>query len=36
MKCLNIMKAHYGDNNLNLAKTYNYIGEVYSDQGNLE
>jgi hypothetical protein len=36
MKCLNIMKAHYGDNSLNLAITYNNIGSVYSDQGNLE
>ncbi len=36
MKCLNIMKAHYGDNNFNLASTYNNIGNVYSDQGNLE
>jgi hypothetical protein len=36
MKSFNIMKAHYGDNNLNLASTYNNIGEVYSDQGNLE
>ncbi len=30
------MKAHYGDNNFNLASTYNNIGNVYSDQGNLE
>ncbi len=29
MKCLNIMKAHYGDNNFNLASTYNNIGIVY-------
>jgi hypothetical protein len=35
MKCLNIKKAHYGDNNFNLASTYSNIGNVYSDQGNL-
>ncbi len=29
MKCLNIEKAHYGDNNFNLARTYGSIGEVY-------
>jgi hypothetical protein len=29
MKCLNIEKAHYGDNNFNLASTYNNIGNVY-------
>ncbi len=29
MKCLNIEKAHYGDNNLNLASTYGNIGSVY-------
>ncbi len=29
MKSLNIEKAHYGDNNFNLATTYNNIGEVY-------
>jgi hypothetical protein len=36
MKCLNIEKAHYGDNNFNLASSYNNVGLVYSDQGNLE
>ncbi len=36
MKCLNIKKAHYGDNNFNLANTYNNIGGVYQDQGRLE
>ncbi len=36
MKCLNIKKAHYGDNNFNLASTYENNGSVYSDQGNLE
>jgi tetratricopeptide (TPR) repeat protein len=36
MKCLNIDKAHYGENNFNLASTYNNIGEVYSDQRNLD
>jgi hypothetical protein len=36
MKSLNIDKAHYGEDNLNSASTYNNIGEVYSDQGNLE
>ncbi len=29
MKCLNIKKAHYGDNNFNLASTYGNIGSVY-------
>ncbi len=29
MKCLNIMKAHYGDNNFKLATTYDNIGGVY-------
>ncbi len=29
MKCLNIDKAHYGDNNFNLASTYGNIGNVY-------
>ncbi len=36
MKCLNIQKAHYSDNNFNLASTYNNIGKVYREQGNLE
>jgi hypothetical protein len=36
MKCLNIEKAHYGDNNFNLGSTYGSIGNVYIDQGNLE
>jgi hypothetical protein len=36
MKSLNIKKTHYGENNFNLASTYNNIGSVYSDQGNLE
>ncbi len=36
LKCLNIEKAHYGENNFNLAYTYNNIGKVYSNQGNLE
>ncbi len=31
MKSLNIKKAHYGDNNFNLANTYRNIGSVYSD-----
>ncbi len=30
------MKAHYGDNNFNLATTYNNIGGVYDSQGKLE
>ncbi len=34
MKCLNIQKAHYGDDNFNLASTYENIGILYSDQGN--
>ncbi len=29
------MKAHYGDNNFNLANTYNNIGNVYRGQGSL-
>jgi tetratricopeptide (TPR) repeat protein len=29
------MKAHYGENNFNLANTYNNIGEAYSVEGNL-
>ncbi len=36
MKCLNIQKAHYGENNFNLADVYNNIGAVYKDQGKLE
>ncbi len=36
MKCLNIDKAHYGENNFNLATTYNNIGLVYKNQGKLE
>jgi hypothetical protein len=28
MKSLNIKKAHYGDNNFNLAGTYGNIGNV--------
>jgi hypothetical protein len=36
MKCLNIEKAHYGENNFNLARTYSNIGLVYREQGNLE
>jgi hypothetical protein len=30
------MKAHYGDNNFNLASAYNNIGNVYKEKGNLE
>ncbi len=36
MKCLNIEKAHYSDNNFNLAITYSNIGGVYDNQGKLE
>jgi hypothetical protein len=36
MKCLNIKKAHYGENNFNLGDTYGNIGSVYSEQGNLQ
>jgi pentatricopeptide repeat protein len=36
MKCLNIKKARYGDNNFNLATTYNNIAGVYFSQGRLE
>jgi tetratricopeptide (TPR) repeat protein len=35
VKCLNIYKAHYGENNFNLAGIYNNIGAVYKEQGNL-
>jgi hypothetical protein len=30
MKSLNIKKAHYGDNNFNLASTYSNIGSLYT------
>jgi tetratricopeptide (TPR) repeat protein len=30
------MKAHYSENNFNLAIAYLNIGNVYYDQGNLE
>ncbi len=36
MKCLNIEKAHYGENNFNLSDIYNNIGTVYREQDNLE
>ncbi len=36
MKSFNIMKAHYGDSNFNLADTYNNISNVYREYGNLE
>ncbi len=36
MKCLNIKKAHYGDNNFNLADVYNNIATVYYSHGRLE
>jgi hypothetical protein len=36
MKSLNIKKAHYGDNNFNLAGIYGNIGSVYKEQGNLK
>jgi tetratricopeptide (TPR) repeat protein len=36
MKCLNIQKTHYGDNNFNLADVYGSIGLVYNGQGKLE
>jgi hypothetical protein len=36
MKCLNIMKARYGDNNFHLATIYGNIGKVFREQGNLE
>jgi hypothetical protein len=35
MKCFEIMKVHYGDNNFNLASTYGNIGTIYREQGNL-
>ncbi len=36
MKCLNIKKAHYGDNNFNLNTVYNNIAGIYYSQGKLE
>jgi tetratricopeptide (TPR) repeat protein len=30
------MKAHYGETNFNLSNTYNNIGIVYKEQGNLQ
>ncbi len=36
MKCLNIEKEHYGDNNFNVANTCNNIGVVYKNQERLE
>ncbi len=36
MKCLNIEKSHYGENNFNLANTYEMISIVYKKQGNLK
>ncbi len=36
VKSLNINKVHYGDNNFNLANTYNNIGLVYWQQGKLD
>ncbi len=36
VKSLNIKKVHYGENNFNLASTYNNIGIVYKERGNLE
>jgi hypothetical protein len=36
MKCINLKKEQYGDNNFNLASTYGNIGNVYREQGNLE
>jgi hypothetical protein len=36
MKCLNIQKNHYGDNNFNLAIIYGNIASVYREQQNLE
>jgi tetratricopeptide (TPR) repeat protein len=36
VKCLNIKKAHYGEENFNLANTYNNIGAVYQLRGNLD
>ncbi len=35
MKCLTIQKAHYDENNFNLASTYGNIGSLYRKQGNL-
>ncbi len=29
IKCLNLKKEHYGDNNFKLASTYKNIGNVY-------
>jgi hypothetical protein len=36
MKCLKIKKEHYGENNYNLAYTYNSVGIVYKEQGKLD
>jgi hypothetical protein len=36
MKSLKIMKAHYGDNNINLTSTYGNISGIYREQGSLE
>jgi hypothetical protein len=30
------MKVHYGDNNFNLANTYEYIGNIYREKSNLD
>ncbi len=36
IKSLDIKKMHYSDNNFHLASTYNNIGDVNREQGNLE
>ncbi len=35
MKCLNIKKAHYGDNNFNLATTYYDMSLLLENMHNL-
>ncbi len=35
-KCLKIEKTHYGNNNFNLATTYDNIAVVYDKQGKLK
>ncbi len=36
MKCLNIRKAHYSENNIKLVNIYNNIGIVYQQKGKLD
>ncbi len=36
VKSLNIKRAHYGENNLNLAESCNDIADIYREQGKLD